>query len=102
MASVPILVGDDAPLHLLVVLANADGEPGAQFAIVKGVNHSKDLALVEAQAVGRLLFVLKMGPDVERVTYVGLYNAPVHWEAKIFILLLLLKFSSPAKKLEPV
>lgn len=101
MASVPILVGDDAPLHLLVVFANADGEPGAQFAIVKGVNHSKDLALIEAQAVGRLLLVLKMGPDVERVTYVGLYNAPVHWEAKTFILLLLI-FSSPAKKQEPV
>lgn len=99
MVSVPILVGDDSPLHLLVVLADANGEPRTQFAIVKGVNHSKDLTLVEAQAVGRLLLILKMGPDVERVTNVRLYNASVHWEAKKCILLL---FSSPAKKLEPV
>ncbi len=99
MASIPILIGDDAPFHLLVILADADGEPRAQFAVVKGVDHSEDLPLIEAQAIGRLLLVLKMGPDVERVTYVGLYNAPVHWEAKRFMALL---FCGSDKKLETV
>ncbi len=92
MGSIPILVGDDAPFHLLVVLADADGEPRAQFAVVKGVDHSEDLPLIEAQAVGRLLLVLKMGPDVEWVTYVGLYNAPVHWEAKEIYGIIILRF----------
>ncbi len=76
---------------------HADGEPRAQFAVVKGVDHSEDLPLIEAQAIGRLLLVLKMGPDVERVTYVGLYNAPVHWEAKRFMALL---FCGSDKKLK--
>lgn len=44
----PVLVGDDASLHLLVVLANADGEPGAQLAIVEGVHDTKHLALIKA------------------------------------------------------
>lgn len=44
----PVFVGDDAPLHLLVILANANSQPGAQFAIVEGVHHSEHLALVKA------------------------------------------------------
>lgn len=44
----PVFVGDDAPLHLLVVLANANSKPGAQLAVVQGVHHTEHLALVKA------------------------------------------------------
>ena len=44
----PVFIGDDAPLHLLVVLANANGQPGAQLAIIEGVHHTEHLALVKA------------------------------------------------------
>lgn len=74
----PVLVGDDAPFHLLVVLADANGQPGAQLAVVQGVHHTENLPLVEAQAVGRLLLVLKVRPDVERVANVGLHDPPIH------------------------
>lgn len=30
----PVFVGDDAPLHLLVILADANSQPGTQLAIV--------------------------------------------------------------------
>lgn len=64
----PVFVGDDAPLHLLMVLANANSQPGAQFAVVEGVHHTEHLALVKAQTIRRFLFILKVCPDVERVT----------------------------------
>lgn len=44
----PVFVGDDAPLHLLVVLADANSQPGAQLAIVEGVHHAEHLTLVKA------------------------------------------------------
>lgn len=73
----PVFVGDDASLHLLVVLADADGEPGAQLAVVEGVHHAEDLALVEAQAVRRLFLVLEMCPDVEGVAHVRLHDPSI-------------------------
>lgn len=82
MGPAPVFVGNDSSLHLLVVLANADGEPGAQLAVVEGVHHAEDLALVEAQAVRRLLLVLEVGPDVERVSHVRLHDPPVHWRRR--------------------
>lgn len=63
--SSPVLVGNDAALHLLVVLPDADCQPGAQLAIVEGVHHAKHLALVEAQPVRRLLLVFKVCADVK-------------------------------------
>ena len=44
----PVLVGDYASLNLLVVLANANSQPGAKLAIVEGVHHTEHLALVKA------------------------------------------------------
>lgn len=44
----PVFVGDNAPLHLLVVLANANSQPGAQLAVVESVHHTEHLALVKA------------------------------------------------------
>lgn len=78
----PVFVGDDAPFHLLVVLANANSQPGAQLAIIQGVHHAENLALVEAQAVGRFLLVLKVCPDVEGVADVRLHDPPIHWPGK--------------------
>lgn len=79
----PVFVGNDASLHLLVVLADANGEPGAQFAVVEGVHHAKHLALVEAQAIRRLFLIFKMRPDVKGVAHVWLHDPPIHWrEAK--------------------
>lgn len=66
----PVFVGDDAPFYLLVVLADANSQPGAQLAIVEGVHHTENLPLVKAQAVGRFLLILKVRPDVERVAHV--------------------------------
>lgn len=74
----PVLVGNDAPLHLLVVLPDADGQPGAQLAVVEGVHHTEHLALVEAQSVRRLLLVLKVCADVEGVAYVRLDDPPIN------------------------
>lgn len=62
-----------------MVLPDADGQPGAQLAVVQGVHHSEHLSLVEAQAVRRLLLILKVGPDVERVAHIRLHDSPVHW-----------------------
>lgn len=76
--SSPVLVGNDAPLHLLVVLPDADSQPGAQLAIVEGVHHTEHLALVEAQSVWRLLLVLKVCADVEGVAHVRLDDASIH------------------------
>ena len=75
----PVLVRYDASLHFLMVLPYADGQPGAQLAVVQGVHHSEHLSLVEAQAVRRLLLILKVGPDVERVAHIRLHDPPVHW-----------------------
>lgn len=44
----PVFVGNDAPLHLLVVLPNANSQPGAQLPVVEGVYHSEDFPLVKA------------------------------------------------------
>lgn len=78
MEPLPVFVGDDAPFDLLVVLADANSQPGAQLAVVQGVHHTENLALVEAQAVGGLLLVLKVCPDVERVANVRLHDPPIH------------------------
>lgn len=43
----PVFVGNDASLHLLVVLANTNGQPGAQLSIVEGVHDAEHLALVK-------------------------------------------------------
>lgn len=43
----PVFVGDDASLHLLVVLADANSKPGAQLAIIQGVHHTEHLAFVK-------------------------------------------------------
>lgn len=75
----PVFVGDDAPFHLLVVLADANGQPGAQLAVIEGVHHAEHLPLVEAQAVGGFLLILKVCPDVERVADIRLHDPPVHW-----------------------
>lgn len=53
-----------------MVLADANGEPGAQFAVVEGVHHTEHLALVEAQAIRRLFLIFKMRPDVKGVAHV--------------------------------
>lgn len=63
----PVLVGDYAPLHFLMVLSDANGQPGAELAVVEGVHHAEHLALVKAQPVRRFLLVLKVRPDVEGV-----------------------------------
>lgn len=70
-----------------MVLADADGEPGAQLAVVERVNHAEHLALVEAQAVRGLLLVLEVRTDVEGVAHVRLHDPPVHcnkasWKGK--------------------
>lgn len=62
---VPVLVGDDAPLYFLVVLANANGKPGTQFAIVQGIHYSEYLTLIKTQAIRRLFFILEMSPDIK-------------------------------------
>lgn len=80
--NLPVFVGDDAPFNLLVVLANANGQPGAQLAIIQGVHHAEDLPLVKAQAVGRFLLILKVCPDVERVADIRLHDPPIHWPGK--------------------
>lgn len=77
--NLPVFVGDDAPLNLLVVLANANSQPGAQLAVIQGVHHAENLPLVEAQAVGRFLLILKVCPDVERVADIRLHDPPIHW-----------------------
>lgn len=64
----PVLVGDYAPLHFLMVLSDANGQPGAKLAIVEGVHHAENLALVKAQPVRRFFLVLKVRPDVEGIT----------------------------------
>ena len=64
----PVFVGDDPPLHLLVVLSDANSKPGAQLPVVEGVHHTKHLSLVETQPIRRFLLVLKVRPDVEGVT----------------------------------
>lgn len=64
----PVFVGDNAPLHFLVVLANADSQPGSQLAIVERVDHTEYLALVKAQPIRRFLLILKVCPDVEGVS----------------------------------
>lgn len=80
--NLPVFVGDDAPLNLLVVLANANSQPGAQLAVIQGVHHAEDLPLVEAQAVGRFLLILKVCPDVEGVADIRLHDPPIHWPGK--------------------
>lgn len=74
----PVFVGDYAPLHLLVVLADANSQPGAQLAVVEGVHHTEHLALVKAQPIRRFLLVLEVCPDVEGVAYIRLHNPPIH------------------------
>lgn len=74
----PVFVGDDAPLHLLVVFADTDGEPRTQLAIVERVHHAKNLALVETQPIRRFFLIFKVCPDVERVSHIRLYNPPIH------------------------
>lgn len=74
----PVFVGDDAPLHLLVILADADRQPGAQLPVVEGVHHPEHLPLVKAQPVRRFLLVLKVCPDVEGVPDIRLHNPPIH------------------------
>lgn len=74
----PVFVGDDAPFNFLVVLADANGQPGAQLAVVQGVHHTENLPFVEAQAVGRFLLILKVCPDVERVANIRLHDPPIH------------------------
>lgn len=44
----PVFVGDDTPLHLLVVLADANSQPGAKLAVVEGVHNTEHLPLVKA------------------------------------------------------
>lgn len=75
----PVLVGDNASLHFLVVLPDADGQPGAQFAIVESVHHSEHLSFIKAQPIRRLFLVLKVRPDVEGVAHIRLHYSPIHW-----------------------
>lgn len=63
----PVFVGDNAPLHFLVVLANANSQPGPQLAVVERVDHTEHLPLVKAQPIWRFLLVFKVCPNVEGV-----------------------------------
>lgn len=74
----PVLVGNDASFHLLVILSDTDGQPGTQFAIVEGVHHPEHLALIKAQPVRRLLLIFKVCPDVEGIAYIRLHDSAVH------------------------
>lgn len=66
----PVLIGDDASLHLLVILANPDSEPGAQLSIVQRVHNPEHLSFVKTQPIRGLLLVLKVGSDIERISYI--------------------------------
>lgn len=68
--SSPVLVGNNAPFHFLMILANTDREPGAQFAVVERVYYTKHLTLVKAQPIWRLFFIFKMCADVEGVAHI--------------------------------
>lgn len=78
----PVFVGDDAPFNLLVVLADANSQPGAQLAVIQGVHHTENLPLIKAQPIGRFLLILKVCPDVEGVADVRLHDPPIHWWGK--------------------
>lgn len=69
--SLPALVGDDALLQKLLVLANTDCQPVAKLAIIEGVHHLENVPSAEGQALRSLLLILKVGPDEEGVSTPG-------------------------------
>lgn len=66
--ALPALVGDDALLQQLLVLADTDCQPVAKLAIIESVHHLKDVPPAEGEALRSLLLILKMGPDEEGVS----------------------------------
>lgn len=66
--ALPALVGDDAFLQQLLVLANTDCQPVAELAIIEGVHHLEDVPPAEGQALRSLFLILKVGPDEEGVS----------------------------------
>lgn len=66
----PVLIGDDASFHFLVILANANSEPGAQFSIVQGIHDPEHLAFIETKSIRRFLLVFKVGSDIERISHI--------------------------------
>lgn len=69
-AVLPVFIRNDAALYFLMVLANANGKPGAQLSIVERVYYTEHLSLVEAQPIRRFFLVFKMCPNVKGVAHV--------------------------------
>jgi hypothetical protein len=67
---IPVLIRDDTSFHLLMIFADSNGKPGAQFPIVQGIHDTEHLSFVKTKSVRRFLFIFKMGSNIERVSYI--------------------------------
>lgn len=74
----PALVGNNSFLQQLVVLVGSDRQPVAQLAVVERVGDFKNLPSGERKALRRLLLVLKVGSDEERVASARSQNIFIH------------------------
>lgn len=77
----PVLIWDDASFDLLMVFANPNRKPGAQFTIVQGIHDTEHLSFVKTKSVGRFFFILKMGSNVEGISHIRFYDATIHYKA---------------------
>lgn len=67
---IPVLIRDDASFYLLMIFANSNSKPRAQFSIVQGIHDTEHLSFVKTKSIWRFLFIFKMGSNIERITYI--------------------------------